>query len=120
MTAWAGCLRNKWVAQYNWTPQARLMGADSLVARTYRDWKGGTPTVPEVTKCRSPALAVRPETQERVQLGGNHYLSTSAPPEVRINSVIDYYWGLRTLTMTWAYVGNFSTPDGIMMPCLTP
>ena len=101
-------LKDAWDASYGVIVPAVLSAADTLIGRTHREWRDGKATVPEVSKCRSQAHSVMPPTTEKVQIDHKHYFASSEPPSVKITSVIDYYFALRTLSHAWAFVGNFS------------
>ena len=79
------------------------------MSRTYREWKGSTPTVPETTKVRSQLAALQPQKEQKTKIDTTHYFGMLLPEEVPIKTVIDYYFALRTLANTWGFVGNYIT-----------
>ena len=88
------------------------MGGDTLVNRTYREWKSKASTVPELRRVRSQVHSVQPPREERASISATHFLGTFAEPEAPINNVVEYFFALRVLTNTWAFVGNFDAGDG--------
>lgn len=101
-------LESSWVERYSLTVPGDLSGADALVGRTYREWKARTPTVPPIAKVKSLTCALMPRVRQDSQLpGSDAFIGFDKEKVMRIQTVIDYYWGLRILANVWARVGNF-------------
>ena len=106
-------LHDSWHTSYNIQVQPWLMGGDTIVNRTYREWKNRVPTTPDLGKVRSQVHSVQEKKEERTALSATHFLGFISEPDTPIHNVVDYYFTLRCLTNTWAYVGNWDHTEKI-------
>ena len=101
-------LTAEWASRYNITVQSRLMGCDTLVSRTYREWQKSTPTVPDISKIRNQTSMLKPLQERREQLTRDLTLlqHTEEVDDRAVSDVNEMYLKLRTLANVWALVGN--------------
>ena len=117
----AKSLQEVWGTKYpEMQPQARLMGSDTLVSRTYREWRQRIATVVPCNKIRSQITQVEPKKETKTQLDHRVYLGTLVDNDTQIRTVVDYYFALRVLANVWGYVGSYTVEHKgekvLMMP----
>ena len=84
-----------------------LNPCDSLLAKIYREFQKGLPTVIPVEKVKSSFVAMRPQEERSTPMGKGvsmHFHEESTP---KVRMVVDYYWCLRILAYAVAKAGNF-------------
>ena len=100
-------LRDAWRARHadhQWG--VRLQPADSLVARLWREYQKGQPTVLDVGKCKALLHTCMPQELEQFMLGAV-MLQVGKEHALMINSIVQYYFGLRLLGHGTAYACNY-------------
>ena len=106
-------LLTAWKSRYSFSVQSKLMGSDTLVSRTYREWRNRTPTVPAISKIRNQTSMLKPSRERREQLTKELSIVRQGLNEEDfeyvLDTIYDYYVGVRILVNVWAYVGNFNT-----------
>ena len=85
-----------------------LTGADSLVGRTYREFRRKTHSLLAATRVKALAWDRRPNDIAREQISKSVTLEHEVQQEMTVNTVMQYYWMLRILAHVWAYVGNYT------------
>ena len=115
-------IQDAWDKRYHLTLEIRVSPADSLVARLYREFRRSAATVIPVSKCRSLFQANKPRVEKSVPLADQMRIEFGQQDEAPARTVIDYYWGLRTLANANAKAGNYtvkskaSSGDVLMAP----
>eukprot|EP00434_Breviolum_minutum_P017681 symbB.v1.2.015606.t1/scaffold1172.1/size134038/3 len=104
-------LSKDFLARYCLTLDPALEPSDQLRARVYREFRKNAITVIPINKVKSILASSRPKSQEAVNLPGGLQLQFDREVSLDINSVISYYFGLRTLMYAWAWAGNYTTKD---------
>ena len=104
-------LNRDWDKKYSIKWEAFVDPADSLRARVYREFKKHTMSLIECRKVKSILTHSIPRAHEEVQLQGGVKIAFDKEVQTEIKSVIDYYFALRTLTVAWAWGGNWMTKD---------
>ena len=107
-----GNLVEAWTKRYGVAVQSRLMGCDSLVCRTYREWKAGTPTVADLSRIRNQSAMLKPTQERRERLTADvsivHHIDDTCNS---LDTTYQYYVNLRILVNVWAFVGNYEVPS---------
>ena len=97
----------EWKKRYSLPLDAHVLPGDPLENRIYREFRRFALTVTRIEKMKSvlherqPDKVVETAVSSRCKMVEN--LGTSFSP----SSVIDYYFGLRTLANAWARAGNY-------------
>ena len=100
-------LRDAWRARHadhQWG--VRLQPADSLVARLWREYQKYQPTVLDVGKCKALLHTCMPQELEQFALGAV-LLQVGKEHALMINTIVQYYFGLRLLGHGTAYACNY-------------
>ena len=116
-------LREAWLRRYadhQWG--IRLQPADSLIARLWREYHKGQPTIMDVAKCKALVHTCMPQELEEFNLGVVLF-SVGKQQVLVIQTVIHYYFGLRLLGQATAYACNYevkSIKDPSKMVIMAP
>ena len=100
-------LREAWARRYadhQWG--IRLQPADALIARLWREYNKGQPTIMDVAKCKALVHTCMPQELEEFNLGVVLF-SVGKQQTLVIQTVIHYYFGLRLLGQATAYACNY-------------
>lgn len=100
-------VQDAWDKRYHLTLEIRVSPSDGLVARLYREFRRNAATVIPVSKCRSLFQANKPKVEKSVALADQMRIEFGQQDEAPARTVIDYYWGLRTLANASAKAGNY-------------
>ena len=104
-------LQRDWQQAYGIAIEPHLEPADSLRARIFREFRRKSLTVLEIKKIKSVLSSTSPASQEQVTLQGSVTLHFAKETLQSINTIIDYYFGLRVLANAWAMAGNYLVTD---------
>ena len=104
-------LQRDWQQAYGIAIEPHLEPADSLRARIFREFRRKSLTVLEIKKIKSVLSSTSPASQEQVTLQGSVTLHFAKETLQSINTIIDYYFGLRILANAWAMAGNYLVTD---------
>ena len=107
-------LKADWTKRYGegaFEPHMHLVPSDQLLARLYREFQKGTPTIIPVEKSKSAFVAGQPRTEESVPVGRNVSLHLNESRDPQVRSIVDYYWCLRILAYAVARTGNYQVKD---------
>jgi len=101
-------LADAWTARHNLVLDPNLRPADALIARLYREMQRKVPSLIDVRKVKALIHAAVPDITRKVQLDSRISVNIEdGDNEARqIQSVVSYYWGLRTLAYAYAFAGN--------------
>ena len=83
--------------------QARLLDAVNRIHRDLHRWQM---SVTDVRKWKSVLLERQPDAIVETRMGSRSKLVEGVMKEFRPHTLIDYYFGLRTLVTVWALCGN--------------
>ena len=99
-------LDRAWDVRYHLTAHATVHPADTLVSRKYREIKKNAHEVDDMRKMRTLFHASRPTEMQREKIGGETYLETGREHKVKVASVVDYYFSMRTWAHAVSKAGN--------------
>ena len=83
-----------------------LTPSDALIGRVYRETRRMVPSVIPVRKIKSLVAAQAPKVERSVAIGGEMRLEFQQDFDAPVASLIDYYWGLRILSVAYAICGT--------------
>ena len=95
-----------WRDTHGFVIDVHLSPSDSLVARLFREFRRCTPTFIPVEKVKTLLAAQRPPREQREKLG-RWTLAKDEEEDTRVDSVVEYYWALRTLGYACSLAGHF-------------
>jgi hypothetical protein len=82
--------------------------ADAVMARQFREFRRKTHTLLPLSKVKAMAWDRVPKDTKREHLGAGLVLESNAVDlHTSLHNAYQYYWALRILCHTWAYVGNY-------------
>jgi hypothetical protein len=101
-------LAAQWTRSYPFiTFDEFLTGTDTLIARCYREFRENHPTVLAISKVKALAWDRMARETRKERLANDITTKRDAQRNVSVDTVFEYYWGLRILAHVWAYVGNY-------------
>lgn len=106
-------LKAQWDKNYRLTLEAHLAPADSLVGRLYREFHRNCATVIAVAKVRSLLVSQKPRSERTLKLSDGARLELDHVDDVPVQSVVDYYWGLRVLANACALAGGYKVKSKV-------
>ena len=105
----------EWKNKYGVRLEAHVRPGDPLINRTYREFRMFQLSVTDVRKWKSVLHERTPDSLVETRMTSRSYLVEGVQTEFRADSVIQYYWGLRTLVNAWAVCGNYEV-DSVDKP----
>jgi len=109
-------IEDAWDKAYSWGKlKAQQRGCDSLLARIFREFKKGSPTLFAVSKVRSLAYSQKGKDAKRTKLGGKYSLyceNDEEPDDEVVGTFYGYIDRLEVLTNTWSIAGVFDVEKG--------
>merc|ERR1712216_451803 len=88
---------------------------ERLMGRIRREFRLNSLTVTTITQCTSLLHEKAPKKQNVHQVSEMAAYVENIPASYNPKSVLDYYWGLRTLAYAWAKCGNYQV-DSMLYP----
>ena len=106
-------LQRDWQRAYGVAIEPHLEPLDTLRGRLFREFRRKTFPVIKIKKIKSVISSTAPSSQEQVTLQGSVTLHFAKEASQSVNTIVDYYFGLRVLAMRGRGHSRVKDPDGV-------